>query len=56
MSLPKVAIVTKRQELFVIDAGTCRRSQIRNEIMFIDNKLCTGLLSRYYSFCRFIGM
>lgn len=49
MSFPRVTIVTKRQEIFV-DASTCRRSQVRDGAMLIDNKLCTRLLSTHYLF------
>ena len=38
MSLSGVSMVTGRQELFV-DASTCRRSQVRGDAMFTDNKL-----------------
>lgn len=43
MSLPRVAMVTKRQELFA-DAST-RRSQVSDGDIIIDDKLCARLLS-----------
>lgn len=44
MNLSRVAMVTRRQALFV-DASTSIRSQVRDKAMFTDNKLCTSLLS-----------
>lgn len=43
MSLPRVAMVSKRRELFV-DASTRRISQVRDRTTFIDNDLCARLL------------
>lgn len=38
MRLPRVAMVTKRQELFV-DVSTCRRSQVGDRATYTDHKL-----------------